>query len=326
MDSEEFYITVFSNNSIPNFPKNTLSTFTNLLHYPSEIGENWKVGLKEIYFNSIKTILRSKRELETDNKVVTPSIFIPKQLLHLTPFKNIDDQNLSNVVHIVEKENVEKAKKVKTDVTVTQEQQNSDDIHVNIPTIYIPQQLMHLTPSNQNNLPTEEFVSHFADRTENDESNNSSAIQAEPSMLQHKADNADLNDEIIKDDDVGFFLPTQFIELLFNYFTQRNDDIKKVVPTEENKTVLLFVYTDIMKPRIIGNQATRCLKIIPSNGKSHNITFDSPEYYPVEQQTLRTLSIQIANDEGQKIDFESSSVPTYCVLHFIKEKTINKRF
>ena len=326
MDIKEFYITVFSNNSFPSFPKNTLSAFTNLLHCPKDVRENWKVGLKEIYFNNIVSSPRTKRELESDKKIDMPSIFIPQQLLHLTPFSNNDNQNLSRTIHVLEKEEEEDeevengniTKKAKFDSYNIPEQHVTSDVLINTPTIYIPNELMHLTPVNNSAIPLSQIDVRVAEDSQNSATNLDGVASVE-AILDQDNHSDDRNVEQAKNDEVGFFLPSTLMETIFNYFYD-HFFAKKILPSEENKTVLMFIYTDVMKPRTIGNQATRCLKIIPSNGKGQNIIFDMPEYYPIEQQTLRTLSIQIANDIGEKINFEPSNIPTYCVLHFIKEK------
>ena len=209
-------------------------------------------------------------------------------------------------------------KKARFDLSNTSEQDVTSDIPINTPTIYIPNELMHLTSVNNNPITMSQINVRVAENSQNNETN-LDGVTSEEAILDQDDHSDDKNDEQAKNDEVGFFLPSTLMETIFNYFYD-HFFTKKILPSEENKTVLMFIYTDIMKPRTIGNQATRCLKIIPSNGKSQNIIFDMPEYYPIEQQTLRTLSIQIANDVGEKINFEPSNVPTYCVLHFIREK------
>lgn len=79
-----------------------------------------------------------------------------------------------------------------------------------------------------------------------------------------------------------------------------------------------FVYTDIIQPRHIGSQLSRCLKIIPLQNNQHYYSFDKIDYYPIQSNILKDISVLITNGSGEKINFKSSSLPTFCTLHFKK--------
>lgn len=79
---------------------------------------------------------------------------------------------------------------------------------------------------------------------------------------------------------------------------------------------ILFIYSDIMKPRCIGNKNIRCIRVLPFNGKSTCYDFHNVEYYPLEISTINDISILIANSDGSQYDFLASSTPNYITLHF----------
>lgn len=83
----------------------------------------------------------------------------------------------------------------------------------------------------------------------------------------------------------------------------------------------IYVYTDIIKPRYVGDIKSRYLKIIPRlNTHADIIKFKHIEYCPLEKGYIENLTIQLMDIEGEKIDFAGSTSPTYVMLHFIKIK------
>lgn len=82
----------------------------------------------------------------------------------------------------------------------------------------------------------------------------------------------------------------------------------------------LYVYTDIIKPRIVGNKQARILRILPIVDTTQQLfTFDNIEYVPVEKEFIENISIQIADSTGEKADIVDSKSPTFVTLHFRKK-------
>lgn len=94
-------------------------------------------------------------------------------------------------------------------------------------------------------------------------------------------------------------------DIIKNYFPQNNDVVSHA-----------FIYLDIMKPRLVGDQSIKCLRIFPKTNSQQNIEFTSVEYYPIQSNYITDISILIANNNGDKINFENSKIPTMCTLHF----------
>lgn len=86
-----------------------------------------------------------------------------------------------------------------------------------------------------------------------------------------------------------------------------------------NSLHLACVYTDFIKPQFIGNALTRYLRVVAMKNVAknvQNIQFKPIQYCPVDQKYLESISILIADLEGNRIQFNSSTTPTYILLHF----------
>lgn len=87
---------------------------------------------------------------------------------------------------------------------------------------------------------------------------------------------------------------------------------------DEKESTIMYVYTDLIKPRFIGNMQTRYLRIIPNANNERHIRFTHVEYCPVEVSHIQSVSILLTDGTGEKIKFIDSKVPTYVMLHFKK--------
>lgn len=96
---------------------------------------------------------------------------------------------------------------------------------------------------------------------------------------------------------------------------------KSNVNTHENSTDFDFmlIYSNIIKARIVGDQNIKCLKVLAIEPEKKNyIKLARIEYYPVEVNEIRNISINILDRESQRISFHASSMPTLVTLHFQK--------
>lgn len=88
----------------------------------------------------------------------------------------------------------------------------------------------------------------------------------------------------------------------------------------------LFVYSDIIKHRYVGNTMAQLLRKVevPNSAKfgdQINITFERPHYHPVASPSLCTIQITIRDDTDSPIPFTFGRC--FAVLHF---RRINKDF
>ena len=83
-----------------------------------------------------------------------------------------------------------------------------------------------------------------------------------------------------------------------------------------------YVYCDIVKASVVGDSYTKLLRtvnIVPSDfGRSVQRIYDQPIYFPVDKKEFQTIEIDIKDDTGKTLQFESGRVQV--VLHFRKIK------
>lgn len=87
---------------------------------------------------------------------------------------------------------------------------------------------------------------------------------------------------------------------------------------ETGKPKLMFMYTDIIKPRQMGNILSRYLRVIPirKNNEIQTLQFNPVHYCAVEEFYIENISILLSDAKGDQINFNASTTPTMVVLHF----------
>lgn len=90
-------------------------------------------------------------------------------------------------------------------------------------------------------------------------------------------------------------------------------------PTATSST-FIYVYCDIMKPRLVGGERARCLRVMPASSQM-NKEFKNIEYYPLEKTFFDSISIMITDQYGTQINFVPNVIPVYVMLHF-KRKNV----
>lgn len=89
-----------------------------------------------------------------------------------------------------------------------------------------------------------------------------------------------------------------------------------------NNMEYIYIYTDLIKPRFIGKDRSRFLRIAPIFHNENRICFNHIEYCPIEKTYVDSISILIMDGYGKRINFIESYIPTYIMLHF-KKNSIN---
>lgn len=85
----------------------------------------------------------------------------------------------------------------------------------------------------------------------------------------------------------------------------------------EAATRFLYVYTDVVEPKVVGDSQVPLMRIIPVEGKERDhITarFISPQYLPLGRKQFETIEVNIKQDNGEKVPFQSGRV--LVTLHF----------
>jgi hypothetical protein len=86
--------------------------------------------------------------------------------------------------------------------------------------------------------------------------------------------------------------------------------------TEFTQPEPVYVYTDIIKPDLVGDTYARLLTPLhfPSSTGYHR--FDYPMYKPLEKKYFETITIRIVTKDGSDVVFDDSVIPCLVVLHF----------
>ncbi len=73
----------------------------------------------------------------------------------------------------------------------------------------------------------------------------------------------------------------------------------------------LYVYTNIVEPRVVGDSLVPLLRIVPvqgTNGKMVATTYENVQYAPVQVKQFQTIDVYIRDDTGQPVSFERGKV------------------
>lgn len=299
---DDFYITLFSNDSTNFFPHNTLTAFENRIPTHLDLTKGtWKVGLSEIFINDY---------LQTDI------------------YKKGKSATISLGVHeVVVGANREKVKK-RLGYTFYPEENAKfkyDDWKIN----FLPTLIKNITPSIGytrdevlKEFYNEVLVTLMADSTFKSE--HKSVPEASALNLIRISRSFDKENFYIKPA-FEYTVPSLIKELF-----QQKQDIgtqkktilelyKNTIETyNDEKSGMIVVYTDIIQPEIFGNIKIRALRTINIDNcrRQNNIEFKNIQYVPVEKKIFETIAIKISDQYAKPINFVPNYIPTKIVLHF----------
>jgi hypothetical protein len=78
-----------------------------------------------------------------------------------------------------------------------------------------------------------------------------------------------------------------------------------------NKITALYVYCDIVRPRVVGDSRVSLLRPVPvtgDHGKNVFFSFTNVHYLPINTNIFQTVEIDIRDDTGQPVPFRSGRV------------------
>ena len=82
----------------------------------------------------------------------------------------------------------------------------------------------------------------------------------------------------------------------------------------------IYVYGDIVESSVVGDSFSKLLRVVsvPNTefGGTEQRIYGNPSYFPVEKKEFQTIEIDIKDDTGSTLKFESGRVVV--VLHFKK--------
>jgi len=82
---------------------------------------------------------------------------------------------------------------------------------------------------------------------------------------------------------------------------------------------LMYVYSDIVSPYLVGDVKVPLLRVVTPKGKRDemtNVSFTNPYYLPVVRHGFDTIEININNELGEPMSFTGGK--SVAILHFRK--------
>ena len=111
----------------------------------------------------------------------------------------------------------------------------------------------------------------------------------------------------------------QMLGMNKSYFTRDSRVTDSVV--DMNPLDSLYVYCDVVEPRVVGDSLTPLLRIVPVEGEHGEIVtriYNNVHYVRVQRKTFQTLEVNIRDRTGKKVPFERGTLNV--TLHFRRSK------
>lgn len=283
------YVTLLSNSSLKYYPENSLSRFT--VKLPNAINldsnEKWYVGLTNVSHTSIGKEPKPQH-IKIKIKSTGKQGFLNEKLINLLNaapnfYQKVKEKNFFDQY----KTGIELKKYVyvKGQPFIQIELLKGDNIIIICDEEYLPRQFFDIIFSQIKKEKWKAFIKSFQD-----------------DIIQFEA-TEEVNSKIQKIKDEYVEEITTFINVPLPFY--------------------ICFYTDIIKPRSIGDTNTRCLYMCPlgtftDRSKALAYEIDNVQYCPIEKHNISEINILIADENGEQINFEGGVFMTCLVLHFRK--------
>lgn len=290
-----------SNSSMRYFPDNTTTSFITELPQTIRLHGEWEVALSEIQFPStFFHIRRNENQLglvdidptikgEKTEPIMTKEVVIPNGV-----YKNIED--LIEVINKVTKQagshiRLEQYREGKIMIELSCTYDNCNLIHY----LHIPDNLMRILGLGRELVEDADKV-FFKKLT------------------------------VTNPDSKGHFYTAKFIAIgarnehnhrsTWGFVAHEPTSLARGIPDK------LFVYCDICEPYIVGDVQSPLLRIVPVETHGENYVyganqvkhFSPPHYIPLRQTNFRRIEIDIKDELGKRVPFESGTLTV--TLHF----------
>jgi len=106
-----------------------------------------------------------------------------------------------------------------------------------------------------------------------------------------------------------------------NYHSSRA--ILSVKDNSDFVHLILFVYTDIIIPNLVGDSYVRLLTTLHIQSTTGYHRFNYPLYKSIEQSFIDSITIRLVTKKGEDVLFEDSDISSIVTLHF-KKKSLPK--
>ena len=293
---DNIYVTLLSNNSI-NIYNNTSSTFTNLLTHPLNLDDNWEVGLSDIFFTLLDKYNRNNKDVIKRKR------------------RNADVQSPDHNVAKIAKNNNNNNKYADIKLKFHELLEASDkSLFNNSKMNNAESALINETPR-ESVLAQNDTTKTTSQALSNDTTKINKVVGVKV-MDKSTNSNIDIHASEVSDENNILTSTNNILNKSLSVFSDNINQyfLKSLLPDINE---ILFIYTDIIKPRHVGNKKIKCLKIFSVSSLKSYIHFNRVEYFPLEYYNINDISIMIRDDEGNLISL-NNQIPVYCTLHFRK--------
>lgn len=300
MDRDQFYITLPAGASSKKHPNNALAEFTTELIHPIQLErQKYGVGLSEIQLDARICNIRHD---ETCLRVIRDRTTIARNLFEFQGFKRYTGP--------VGKEIVE---------TEILDKWEIDSLTVMYPVVYPKgyyESLEHYIDTMNEVLLKSPITSDLFFTV-----SKPLPGRIKPEISLESQDwELNLNDDTLFKLDI-FNKLSECVVILPKKSNEKNIrmlvDVKKLLSDEEN---FLYVYTNIITHQVVGDTFARLLRIVHlphGRGKHHSIIYTSPDYLPLDGDSISSINIYIRGSDGTKVLFEDGSLTVK--LHLRRE-------
>ena len=126
----------------------------------------------------------------------------------------------------------------------------------------------------------------------------------------------------VENDDCHFAIGSKFQRIL-GFETDEIFDGKTTatLPVDMDPLHSIYVYCDLVEPRVVGDKLTPLLRVVPVTGTTGEMvtrSYENVHYVTVQQKSLETVEINIRDDQGENVSFERGTLNV--TLHFRRKR------
>ena len=294
-----FYMTLPSNSSLKFYPENTLARFITKLHSSVSLSGEWEVALSEIHFPRTWYTIESEgaRFIADCKSCIAPPI----------------DIDYYNTVDVVQPTGVISVFTPKPDMI---DERPFEDYTMNIRIQGGYYESMHDLVSEMNTQISKEFSEQWMGK------------QSGIPRIKYSELNKRTYFNVPKGINLKFDPPlTTILGLGENQSTISNEDGSSVPVGSEHVSDInggihsLYVYCDLLEYVTVGDTSSPLLRVVDARGRNGNMQhriYEPPRYIPLQKKTFDCVEIEIRDDLGHPIPFESGKLTV--ILHFRRAK------
>ena len=93
------------------------------------------------------------------------------------------------------------------------------------------------------------------------------------------------------------------------------------LPVDMDPLHSIYVYCDLIEPRVVGDRMAQLLRVVPVEGRSGEMVtriYENVHYTPIQRKSFESVEIDIRDSLGKKVPFERGTLNV--TLHFRRRR------